>query len=39
MPLRRGCVPRPWEREKVAAGRMRVVGKTGVGGYKDFTPD
>jgi len=38
MPPRRGCILRPWEREKVAAGRMRVVGKMGTGGCKDFAP-
>ena len=38
MPPRRGCVPRPWERESVAAGWVRVEGN-GVGGYKDFAPN
>jgi hypothetical protein len=38
MPPQRGCIPRPWERERVAAGRVRVVGN-GVGGYNDFAPD
>jgi len=38
MPPRRGWVLRPWEREKVAVGRMRVV-RNGAGGYKDFVSD
>jgi hypothetical protein len=38
MPPRRGCVPRPWERERVAVGRVRVVGNS-AGSYKDFAPD
>ena len=32
-------VLRSWEREKVAVGQMKVVGKMGLAFYKDFAPD
>ena len=39
MSSRRGFIPCPWERERVAAARVRVVGKIGRKFYIDFAPD